>query len=242
MANSWITALKKYNEKKGGSWCVPKKGSAEYEKVKSLMASGNKIIDNSPVNPKMAAKSQLKPQPGLNAASGNVKKNNKKKFVIVKDKAGKAEMAAIAEARKIGGSINRIPKQVAQEFKNVKPAEPVNVLVPRSLKNVKPAEPVNVLVPRSLKKVTIAGSNVKKAFDEIMNRFQIKGDPKTYFIPGKLKKLFLEDIANTAMVYNVEGKLEELMEEKGPRLAISYEQNNVPANFKEAKSILYPKK
>jgi len=225
MANSWITALKKYNEKKGGTWCVPKKGSAEYEKVKSLMTSGNKIIDNTPVNPKMATKSQLKSQPGLNAASGNVKKNNKKKFVIVKDKAGKAEMAAIAEARKIGGSINRIPKEVAQEFKNVKPTEPVNVLV-----------------PRSLKKVTTSGSNVKKAFDEIMNRFQIKGDPKTYFIPGKLKKLFLEDIANTAMVYNVEGKLEQIMEDKGPRLAISYEQNNVPANFKEAKSILYPKK
>jgi hypothetical protein len=225
MANSWIKALKKYNDKKGGSWCVPKKGSAEYEKVKSMMTSVDKIIDNTPVNPKMASKSQLKSQPGLKAASGNVKKNNKKGLVIVKDKAGKAELDAIAEARKIGGSINRIPKQVAQEFKNVKPTEPVNVLV-----------------PRSLKKVTTSGSNVKKAFDDIMNRFQIKGDPKTYFVPGKLKKLFLQDIANMAMIYDVEGKLEEYMEEKGPRLAISYEQNNVPANFKEAKSILHSKK
>jgi hypothetical protein len=218
MVNSWITALKKYNEKKGGSWCVPKKGSAEYEKVKSLMTSGNKIIDDTPVNPKMATKSQLKSQPGLNAASGNVKKNNKKKFVIVKDKAGKAEMAAIAEARKIGGSINRIPKQVAQEFKNVKPTEPVNVLV-----------------PRSLKKVSNPNSIVQNVFRNIMYRFSIAENPKKSFVPGKLKKIFLDVVATQGSEYNVENKLIELLEEKGPRIALSYDQNTVPSGFKEAK-------
>jgi len=184
MVNSWITALKKYNEKKGGSWCVPKKGSAEYEKVKSLMTSGNKIIDDTPV----------------------------------KDKAGKAEMAAIAEARKIGGSINRIPKQVAQEFKNVKPTEPVNVLV-----------------PRSLKKVSNPNSIVQNVFRNIMYRFSIAENPKKSFVPGKLKKIFLDVVATQGSEYNVENKLIELLEEKGPRIALSYDQNTVPSGFKEAK-------
>lgn len=37
MANSWITALKKWNEKKGGAWCVPKKGTKDYDEVRALM-------------------------------------------------------------------------------------------------------------------------------------------------------------------------------------------------------------
>jgi hypothetical protein len=218
MANSWITALKKYNEKKGGSWCVPKKGSAEYEKVKSLMTSGNKIIDNTPVNPKIVPRSQLKTPPGLKPASGKVKKIKKQGIVIVKDKAGKAELAAIAEARKIGGSINRIPKEVAQEFKNVKPTEPVNVLV-----------------PRSLKKVSNPGSIVANVFRNIMYRFNIAENPKKSFVPGKLKKIFLDVVATQGSEYNVENKLIELLEEKGPRIALSYDQNTVPPGFKEAK-------
>ena len=30
MVNVWITALKKWNNKKGGTWCVPRKNSKEY--------------------------------------------------------------------------------------------------------------------------------------------------------------------------------------------------------------------
>jgi hypothetical protein len=37
MANKWVIALKKYNEKKGGVWSIPKKGSKEYEEVKKIM-------------------------------------------------------------------------------------------------------------------------------------------------------------------------------------------------------------
>lgn len=36
MANKWIEALKKYNEKKG-NWCVPKKGTKEYDEVRKIM-------------------------------------------------------------------------------------------------------------------------------------------------------------------------------------------------------------
>jgi hypothetical protein len=37
MANDWITALKAWNTKKGGSWCVPRKGTKEYDEVKAMM-------------------------------------------------------------------------------------------------------------------------------------------------------------------------------------------------------------
>ena len=39
MANSWITALKKWNEKNGGAWCVPKKGTKDYDEVRALMGA-----------------------------------------------------------------------------------------------------------------------------------------------------------------------------------------------------------
>ena len=35
----WIDALKKWNSQKGNSdaWCIPKKGTKEYDKVKGIM-------------------------------------------------------------------------------------------------------------------------------------------------------------------------------------------------------------
>jgi hypothetical protein len=36
MSNAWITALKKFNEGKG-TWCLPKKGTKEYDEVRALM-------------------------------------------------------------------------------------------------------------------------------------------------------------------------------------------------------------
>lgn len=35
--STWIEALKEWNTKRGGVWCVPKKGSPEYEQVREIM-------------------------------------------------------------------------------------------------------------------------------------------------------------------------------------------------------------
>ena len=37
MANSWIEALKIWNGKKGGTWCVPRKGSVEHAEIMKIM-------------------------------------------------------------------------------------------------------------------------------------------------------------------------------------------------------------
>jgi hypothetical protein len=37
MPNKWITALKQWNGEKGGPWCVPRKGSPEYDEVRAIM-------------------------------------------------------------------------------------------------------------------------------------------------------------------------------------------------------------
>ena len=36
MANKWIQALKVFNDKKD-KWCLPKKGTKDYDKVKAIM-------------------------------------------------------------------------------------------------------------------------------------------------------------------------------------------------------------
>jgi hypothetical protein len=35
----WMKALKEFNTSKGGSWCIPKKDSEDYLKVKKIMES-----------------------------------------------------------------------------------------------------------------------------------------------------------------------------------------------------------
>ena len=34
---NWFNALKEWNNKKGGKWVIPKKGSSDYNEVKKLM-------------------------------------------------------------------------------------------------------------------------------------------------------------------------------------------------------------
>ena len=41
MPNAWIEALKEYN-KGSNSWCVVKKGTPEYDKVKKIMENKKK--------------------------------------------------------------------------------------------------------------------------------------------------------------------------------------------------------
>jgi hypothetical protein len=41
MANAWINALKQYNANKD-KWCLPKKGSSDYNKVRAIM-EGKKV-------------------------------------------------------------------------------------------------------------------------------------------------------------------------------------------------------
>ena len=46
MANSWIEALKIWNQNKGGVWCVPRKGSKAYDDVLAIMrARGKKPVE-----------------------------------------------------------------------------------------------------------------------------------------------------------------------------------------------------
>lgn len=56
MPNKWITALKKWNENKGGPWCVPKKGSADYDAVKALMSGSASAPAPAPPAPKKKLK------------------------------------------------------------------------------------------------------------------------------------------------------------------------------------------
>ena len=72
-------------------------------------------------------------------------------------------------------------------------------------------------------------------FNQIMDRWGIKGNPKTWWVPGYLKKQFIDDVMNTGQKYNIEYELQELMEEQGPVLAIAYNVNKVPSNLKEVK-------
>ena len=61
MPNPYMDALKKFNEGKTG-WCVPRKGTADYQKVMNLMKSTDTdSFINQESNPRRALKPKAKP-------------------------------------------------------------------------------------------------------------------------------------------------------------------------------------
>jgi hypothetical protein len=51
----WVEGLKIWNEKKGGAWCVPRKGTPEHAEVKAIMA-GDKKVEKVKVKPRISEK------------------------------------------------------------------------------------------------------------------------------------------------------------------------------------------
>ncbi len=65
MPSIWITALKEYNDKKGGMWCVPKKDSNEYNEIKKIMDRLKLSKASASAEPKPKPKMEPKPEPKM---------------------------------------------------------------------------------------------------------------------------------------------------------------------------------
>jgi hypothetical protein len=150
MVNSWISALKKWNSQQGsGHWCVPKKGTKDYEEVRKFMGEPAKMDDaKEPISKKLATKSQMKKPKGV------VKEKK-----MSKSELKKMEMEAIAEARKLGGSINRAfsPSEVAKGKAELKELMKKESKKQNKSQKIQPApvvveEKINVIVPRKKNK------------------------------------------------------------------------------------------
>lgn len=61
MPNKWIMALKQYNNEKGGSWCVPRKGSPDYDRVRAIMDGKEAPIVKQEVKAQPKAEVKAKP-------------------------------------------------------------------------------------------------------------------------------------------------------------------------------------
>jgi hypothetical protein len=84
MPNPYMDALKKFNEGKSG-WCVPRKGTADYQKVMSLMRSATRDDDadsfiSQESNPRRAlneAKSKAKFDPAAVFSKGVLRRRDR---------------------------------------------------------------------------------------------------------------------------------------------------------------------
>ena len=106
MANDWITALKAWNAKsKKGTWCVPRKGTKEYDEVRSMMGGGaggvpvsamKKVYEEakerrkSPQGVPLSAMSKMYKEVKERRKSANIEKG---KTMLKKYKESKAEKA-----------------------------------------------------------------------------------------------------------------------------------------------------
>ena len=59
----WVEALKVWNEKKGGKWCVPRKGSPEHAEVMKIIGSEKKPAEKKEVSVKPAEKKPIAKKP-----------------------------------------------------------------------------------------------------------------------------------------------------------------------------------
>ena len=150
MVNSWITALKQWNSKQpSGNWCVPKKGTKDYEEVRKYM--GGSSSESSKVEDKKERKDK---KSKMKKPEGAVKEKK-----MSKKELKKIELEAIAEARKLGGSINRAfsPSEVAkgkEELKDLLKKEGKKQKKQKTQPVVAPVveEKINVIVPRKKNK------------------------------------------------------------------------------------------
>lgn len=80
MPNPYMDALKKFNEGKTG-WCVPRKGTADYQKVMNLMKSTDTdSFINQESNPRRAlneAKSKAKFDPAAVFSKGVLRRRDR---------------------------------------------------------------------------------------------------------------------------------------------------------------------
>lgn len=86
----WVEALKVWNGKKGGTWCIPRKGSAEYDEVRAIM-DRSKPAAVAARNKATSAKA-LEQLRGVEAAT---KARNEASAAAAKEKSAAAREAAI---------------------------------------------------------------------------------------------------------------------------------------------------
>lgn len=156
---NWIEALKKWNsqDNKSGNWCVPKKGTADYAKVKSYMNSGSKskkkqityadiVQENKKKNQKTKKqltyadivqenrkKNQEPPKTQMQKPKGAVKTKKQVSYKdIVKENRKRVEMEAVKEAGRLGLQLGKAAAQRGQiGTERAAPQENINVIVPR---------------------------------------------------------------------------------------------------------------
>jgi hypothetical protein len=78
MPSLWITALQQYNGTKG-PWCIPRKGTKEYDEVKSIMESKKTKAKKIESKPEVKAEKQMetpkKAEPAKEVKKSNMSKN-----------------------------------------------------------------------------------------------------------------------------------------------------------------------
>ena len=100
---AWIDALREWNGKKGGMWCLPRKGTKEHAEVMALVASK-----------KAAPKAESKPAPKAESKAEPKKKEPKPK----KEKAKKGDTGpSDAELEKRDSGISLVEKMLSLKAK-----------------------------------------------------------------------------------------------------------------------------
>jgi hypothetical protein len=93
MPNSWIDALKKWNTEKGGPWCVPRKGSPEYEQVSSFMPTKPKkpskivkVVKKEPVAEPIAEPTPKRKRPVFKPTDEQRREMNESQMMMAEDR------------------------------------------------------------------------------------------------------------------------------------------------------------
>jgi hypothetical protein len=78
MVNYWMMALKEFNKNKSGMWCLPKKGTADYNEVRRIQKKMEKNTNFKKELEKVNKRIAVKRKAPMKKSEGGDKKKAKK--------------------------------------------------------------------------------------------------------------------------------------------------------------------
>lgn len=117
----WIEALKEWNTKQGGKWCIPKKGSPEYDAVKKIMGGGKAEEKKAPTPKKAPSAKKEEPKPKKDEKPKKEEKPDERDWSMYKANNGKEY-----PYKKINESLIKLVKDTIQEYGNKHPTPEVD--------------------------------------------------------------------------------------------------------------------
>lgn len=182
----WMQALKQWNSAKGGSWCVPRKGTAEHAEVKAIMASDKPASE--PV--KKVIRRKKAEEPKEEPKEEPVKKVIRRKKVVepvkeeVKEEV-KVEVPKVSEEEIESLRKKNISKKIKKILTKLLKEKKASKAEKAKAEEAKKGKPASSAVP--LKKLVATDKIFRETIEELRRPLRLSNKTKIEEVKGDIR-------------------------------------------------------